>query len=165
MRLTQFRKTECETILFENTETKFLSLANKCCCCSCRQGCCLFTCIKWHASENISCKQLIDRVCSLVIKYCKSERLLLSQISHELHQYYHMRNNFAYQKGLMLKSDHRMVIRMALQKNILNSIHNGHQGIAKCRACSRSVWWPGLSRNIESYAKYCSLWVQHRAAI
>ena len=119
--------------------------------------------------QKISCKQSIDRVCSLVIKYCKSERLLLSQISHELHQYNHtifffrMRNNFAYQRGLMLKSDHRIVIRMALQKNILNSIHDGHQGIAKCRACSRSVWWPGLSRKIESYAKYCSLWVQHRA--
>ena len=56
----------------------------------------------------------------------------------------------------------QIVFPMALQRNVLNSIHDGHQGVTKCRARSRSVWWPGLSKDIEYYVNNCSQCAQHR---
>ena len=53
------------------------------------------------------------------------------------------------QKGLLLKGS-RLVIPVAMQKTILGKIHEGHQGITKCRErAKQSVWWPGLSKQIE----------------
>ena len=72
-----------------------------------------------------------------------------------------MRNDFVYKRDLLLKSD-RIAIPMALQRNVLNSIHDVHLNIKKCRARSLSVWWPGMSRNIEFYVKNCSLCAQHQ---
>ena len=41
------------------------------------------------------------------------------------------------------------------KKNFIQ-IHQGHQGIQKCRLrISYSVWWPGVSKAMESYIKNC----------
>ena len=43
-----------------------------------------------------------------------------------------------------------------MQKQILEKIHCGHQGIQKCRLrVNSSVWWPGVSRQVEDYIKAC----------
>ena len=53
------------------------------------------------------------------------------------------------QKGLLLKGS-RLVIPVDMQKTILGNIHEEHQGITKCRErAKQSVWWPGLSKQIE----------------
>ena len=49
-----------------------------------------------------------------------------------------------------------MVIPKIMQKQILDKIHCGHQGIQKCRLrVNSSVWWPGVSRQVEDYIKAC----------
>ncbi len=59
------------------------------------------------------------------------------------------------QKGLLLKGS-RLVIPVAMQKTILGKIHEGHQGITKCRErAKQSVWWPGLSKQIEDLVEKC----------
>ena len=69
-------------------------------------------------------------ICSLqisyVIKYCENEWPSQSCIGHDLLPYYQVRNDLAYKRGLLLKSD-RIVIPLVLQKDVLNSIHDGHQ--------------------------------------
>ncbi|KAK7096358.1 hypothetical protein V1264_005660 [Littorina saxatilis] len=51
----------------------------------------------------------------------------------------------------------RVVIPKKLQSDILQRLHQGHQGIVKCRALAKiSVWWPGLSKSIESMVKNCA---------
>ena len=43
-----------------------------------------------------------------------------------------------------------------MQKTILGKIHEGHQGITKCReSAKQSVWWPGLSKQIEDLVEKC----------
>ena len=59
------------------------------------------------------------------------------------------------QKGLLLKGS-RLVIPVAMQKTILGKMHEGHQGITKCREhVKQSVWWPGLSKQIEDVVDKC----------
>ena len=51
---------------------------------------------------------------------------------------------------------HRVVIPAALRVQILDKLHEGHQGISKCRDRARqSVWWPGLSQQIDEMIKSC----------
>ena len=62
--------------------------------------------------QKISGEQLLDPICSLVIKYCSNEWPLQSQISYDLQPYYHMRYDLVCKRGLLLKSD-QIVMPMA----------------------------------------------------
>ena len=45
----------------------------------------------------------------------------------------------------------------------IDKIHEGHQGIAKCREPVKgSVWWPGLSREIHDLVQQCRTCALHR---
>jgi len=44
-----------------------------------------------------------------------------------------------------------LVIPPSLQAEILQHIHDGHQGMTKCREkANMSVWWPGIGRDIQN---------------
>ena len=48
------------------------------------------------------------------------------------------------------------MIPPAMRQSILSKIHAGHQGITKCRERAKlSVWWPGLSKQIEDLVGKC----------
>ncbi|GFR83268.1 Pol polyprotein [Elysia marginata] len=50
----------------------------------------------------------------------------------------------------------RLVVPPTLREDILRRIHEGHQGVVKCRAFARtSVWWPNLSTEIEKLIGNC----------
>ena len=50
----------------------------------------------------------------------------------------------------------RLIIPLSTRPDILLKVHQGHQGITKCRARAKdSVWWPGLSTAIESMVRRC----------
>lgn len=62
--------------------------------------------------------------------------------------------------GILMKGN-RIVIPQLLQPDILNKLHTGHQGLVKCKERARiSVWWPGISNDIESYIKECRICCQ-----
>ena len=43
-----------------------------------------------------------------------------------------------------------------MRRVTLEKIHHGHQGILRCRMrTSISVWWPGLSKEMENFIKLC----------
>ena len=49
------------------------------------------------------------------------------------------------------------MIPAELQEEMLQRLHQGRQGLVKCRAFARScVWWPGLSKKIEEVVGTCA---------
>ncbi|XP_033231495.1 uncharacterized protein K02A2.6-like, partial [Belonocnema kinseyi] len=51
-----------------------------------------------------------------------------------------------------------------MQQKVLAAIHSGHQGIVKCRRRAKeSVWWLGLSSQIENLIRNCSNCIQERS--
>ena len=49
-------------------------------------------------------------------------------------------------------------VPVSLQKETLGKIHQGHQGIERCRLLAQnSVWWPGLYRDIQETVRQCSV--------
>ena len=64
--------------------------------------------------------------------------------------------------NLILKAT-RILIPSSLRLEVLDKIHQGHQGIVKCRARAKeSVWWPGLSREIQDMIQGCRICLQHK---
>ena len=50
----------------------------------------------------------------------------------------------------------RIIIPQTLKKGILEKLHNGHQGIEKCKRRARqSCYWPNMNYEIESMCEKC----------
>ena len=49
-----------------------------------------------------------------------------------------------------------LIFPSVMQKQVLDEIHTGHQGIGKCLESARqAAWWPGLSAELESVVSKC----------
>lgn len=50
----------------------------------------------------------------------------------------------------------RIVVPKSLQTETLRKLHDGHQGIIRCRLRAKiSVWWPGLSQQLTQLVRNC----------
>ena len=64
--------------------------------------------------------------------------------------------------GLLLYGS-RIVVPSALQKDTIEKIHFGHQGIERCLQRVRSsVWWPGVNAQIRQKVLQCLECVKHK---
>ncbi|KAK0156179.1 hypothetical protein N1851_000550 [Merluccius polli] len=79
----------------------------------------------------------------------------ISKVPVSIREYVQVKAELSEHNGLVLRGC-RIVVPQPMRKEILQKIHQGHQGLAKCRerACS-SVWWPGLSTEISSLVTSC----------
>ena len=49
-----------------------------------------------------------------------------------------------------------------MRLEVLDKIHQGHQGITKCRErAKQAVWWLGLSRQIQDMVESCRICAKH----
>ena len=76
-------------------------------------------------------------------------------LSEVVKPYFPMWSELSIQQGLLMRGN-GIVIPPPLGKELLGNIHDGHQGIAKCRGEARqSIWWPGISRDLEVLVHNC----------
>ena len=67
-----------------------------------------------------------------------------------------MRSELSVHEGMLIKGC-QIVIPKSLRTEILSKIHEGHLGITKCRErAKQSVWWPGISGEIQRLVSSCS---------
>ena len=69
--------------------------------------------------------------------------------------YHHVRAELSVADGLLLRGC-RIVIPPKMRDEVLSRIHDGHQGITKCRErAKQAVWWPNLNDEIKTLIANC----------
>ncbi|GAB1602716.1 uncharacterized protein K02A2.6-like, partial [Argonauta hians] len=113
--------------------------------------------------EEIRLKQNTDRICSQIMNFCKTDHWPETATrDSDLRPYWFVRQYLTICQGLLLYQS-RIVIPADLQNDILDRLHEGHQGIVKCRALARNnVWWPGLSKQIAEKIGECKICEKER---
>ncbi|UYV84981.1 K02A2.6-like [Cordylochernes scorpioides] len=82
------------------------------------------------------------------------------KMSQALLSYWHFKDELGVQNGLLMRSC-RLVIPASMKLEILDKLHAGHFGITKTRLRVReTVWWPGISEEIEETVRKCSVCIQ-----
>ena len=96
-----------------------------------------------------------DPACSLISQYCRDGWPGKKSIDTIMKPFWEARGNLTFGDGLLL-FDNRIVIPESLREETLKKLHEGHQGITRCRLRARvSVWWPGLSKHLSDYVSKC----------
>ena len=73
----------------------------------------------------------------------------INDIPNALRPYHHHQSELTAENGLILKGE-ALVIPQAEREKILHRIHDGHQGITKCRyRAQHFVYWPGINLDIK----------------
>ncbi|XP_054266984.1 uncharacterized protein K02A2.6-like [Macrosteles quadrilineatus] len=86
-----------------------------------------------------------------------------SKIPEDVLPYWYHREDISEQNGILLFGS-RIIIPNSLRANVLRSIHEGHQGITKCRSFAKlTVWWPRLSQQIKELVENCKTCAENRA--
>ena len=99
--------------------------------------------------------QKADDTCSKLRQFCKSGWPGRHQVKGHVAPYWRVRGELSVCDDLLLFGT-RIVVPKSKRAETLRKIHQGHQGIQKCRQrVSTAVWWPGVSREIEGLVKSC----------
>ncbi|XP_042072880.1 uncharacterized protein K02A2.6-like [Haplochromis burtoni] len=103
-----------------------------------------------------------DSVCARVMDMCTEGWPEHAKQEPLLRNYWPDRATLTVEDGLLLK-DTRLVIPSAMRNEVLEKLHEGHQGVVKCKARARqTVWWPGLSQQISEMVLKCKTCIQER---
>ena len=91
-----------------------------------------------------------------VVGYCQSGWPAKATLPGVIKPYHQVASDLTIEKGLLMRTS-RVVILAALQVSIPDKLHMEHQGLVKSQErAKQSVWWPGLSRQLERVVKSCS---------
>ena len=103
-----------------------------------------------------------DPVCRQIKSYCSEGWPDKHSVNDAMKPYWSTRGELTVVQNILLKGT-RIVIPSSMRLEILDKIHEEHQGIAKCRERAKSSgWWPGLSREIQDLVQQCRTSALHR---
>ena len=96
-----------------------------------------------------------DEVCRKIISYCQDGWPDRSHLNGIINHYWPYRSEITFVEELLMYGA-RVIVPASLRLDMLDRLHEGHQGINKCRLRpQQSVWWPGLSRQISELISNC----------
>lgn len=103
-----------------------------------------------------------DPVCKQLILYSSDGWPPRIKLPPFITPYYQYRHDRSFSENLVLK-DTRIIVPPDIHNEVIGYIHSGHQGITKCRKLvQNSVWWLGLSSQIEELVRNCSNCIKER---
>ena len=95
-------------------------------------------------------------------RFCQSHWPNKSTLKGDIKKYVPVMNELSVCNNLLIRGD-RVVIPPTLQRDILEKLHSGHQGTTKRRERAKhSVWWPGITKDIENIVSDCPMCCKHR---
>ena len=104
--------------------------------------------------DTLRTAQKQDKVLSQVAHFCKvgwPEKKPNGPTA----KFWFVRGELSLYDDLLLRGQ-RIVIPSDLREDTLQRLHEGHQGMVKCRLRARdSVWWPGISSDISNFIHQC----------
>ena len=107
--------------------------------------------------EEFIAAQKSDIILNKIREYCEDKWPKYEPEDKTLTPFWQSKEHLSITNDILLYND-RIVVPRQLQQDVLKSIHEGHQGITKCRARARmSVWWPGLSKQIAQLVESCNI--------
>ena len=115
----------------------------------------------------VKLKQIIetqdeDEICKQFKQYCLEEWPGKHQRPSVLKPCWNERGELSVNRNVILKSS-RILIPFSMRREVLDKIHQGHQGITKCtERAKQAVWWPSLSRQIHDMIESCRTCAKHR---
>ena len=114
----------------------------------------------WPASPKRQCEISLatenDKVLSRVQQYIANGwPLYKSSVSPEIQPYFEARGHLSMVDGIVTYGD-RIVIPESLQEEMLNRLHESHQGLSKClENASSTIWWPGMTTQLRAKIEAC----------
>ncbi|UYV69315.1 K02A2.6-like, partial [Cordylochernes scorpioides] len=104
-----------------------------------------------------------ERECREIKDYCKKGWPTKNELSAEAKAFWFLRYEMSVIDGLIVRNS-RIYIPKSLRSKVLNSLHEGHLGIEKCRGRARSsVWWPRISQEIGELVRNCPNCIEKRS--
>ena len=112
--------------------------------------------------EDFRSQQQQDEITRQLITYCSEGWPEKLQLPGPLKVCWPERSDLTVQHGLLMKGN-RLVVPLPMRIDVLEKLHDAHQGITKCRERAKaSVWWPGLSNQLEEVVKQCPICIKER---
>ena len=111
-----------------------------------------------HKLMAIKTATAADYNLQLVLQYVRSGwPEYIGNVPAVIKDYFPIRNELSEHNGIIIRGN-RMVIPDVMRADILDRIHDGHQGLTKCRERAHaSVWWPGVSSEIKNKVQSCQV--------
>ncbi|XP_038063010.1 uncharacterized protein K02A2.6-like [Patiria miniata] len=115
---------------------------------------------QWPASDaklvEIALETSHDRTLSAVITHVKDGwPKYQKDVDPELKRFWDDQDKISLVGGILTYGD-RIVIPQSLRQQMLQRIHEGHQGVSKSRLrANQALWWPGMSTDIAQYVQSC----------
>ena len=107
--------------------------------------------------------QIGDAICTQIKDYVNEGWPPIMPNLPLLKPYWQHAAHFTMNNGLIMY-DSRLVVPQSIQLSILEKIHAGHLGMSKCKGRAQlSVWWPGITSQIEAMCNKCRECLLHRA--
>ena len=114
-----------------------------------------------HYLTELAKKQDEDKIYSQVKQFCKTGWSKQPKMPDSLKAYHSVSVELSVYNDLMRGS--RIVIPSTLQRDMLERLHEEHQGNTKCwLRAKQSMWWPGLGKQLETLVSNCSACCQLR---
>ena len=79
----------------------------------------------------------------------------IKEVPREVRTFWPYRDEIGVSDGVLFKGN-QVIIPTDLRQDILNQLHQGHQGIERTRRLAReTVYWPNINKDIEQISKNC----------